>query len=360
MNLDERGRRAAGGIRRAVGQPGPAWEADADPLQRFERARRARHTRQRVASGVVAIAVAAVATVFLVTTLTPSDEQAPATGTLPPGTILYGEWDQRTSLAHWYTIATDGSQRTDLGIDASCAVWFPDGGRILVTNDAEFTATSPLRPAVIEPDGTNLRPLDAIDDPDLNLGCGDVSPDGSTIVLEGFGYEDNRRNGIYTVSASDGGGLVRLTSGFDGPPSYSPDGSQVVFMRTRPGIQPDGAGALFVVDADGGRPVRITPWGASFLDNDWSPDGEWILFQRPYGQLFLVHPDGSDLHRIPVELPQGAGARTASWSPDGEWIVFSMQQARGATIWAVQPDGSDLQPVTTSRGVDSISPYWTS
>lgn len=360
MNLDERGRRAAGAIRRAVGEPGAASDADADPLERIERSRRARRNAQRVASGVVGITVAVVAMVFLVTTFTPSDEEAPAASTLPPGTILYGEWDQRTSLAHWYTIATHGSRRTDLGIDASCAVWFPDGDRILITNDAEFTPTSPLRPAVIDPDGSNLRKLDAADDPDLNLGCGDVSPDGTTIVLEGFNDEDTDRGGLYTVRASDGGGLVRLTSGFDGPPSYSPDGSQVVFMRTRPGIQPDGAGALFVVDADGGRPVRITPWGASFLDNDWSPDGEWIVFQRPYGQLYLVHPDGSDMHPIPLELPQGAGGRTASWSPDGEWIVFSMQQADGATIWAVRPDGSDLQAVTTTGGVEAISPYWTS
>jgi Tol biopolymer transport system component len=358
MNLDERGQRAAAGIRRAVGEPGTL--SDEDAFERFERARRARSGRQRVASGVVAFAVAAVATVFLVTTLSPSEEPAPATGALPAGTIMYGEWDQRTSLAHWYTILTDGSGRTDLGIEASCASWFPDGDRILVTNDAEFTATSPLRPAVIDPDGSNLRPLDAVDDPDLNLGCGAVSPDGTRMALEGFNDEDTRRNGIYTVRVSDGGGLVRLTSGFDGPPTYSPDGSQVVFMRTRPGIQPDGAGALFVVDAGGGRPVRITPWGASFLDNAWSPDGEWIVFQRPYGQLFLVHPDGSGLRRVPVELPQGAGARTPSWSPDGEWIVFSMQQTRGATIWAVRPDGSDLKPLTTSRGVDAISPYWTS
>ena len=360
MNLDERGRRAAAGIRRAIGEPDAAREADADPFERFERARRARSRNQRIGSGVVAIAVAAVATVFVVTTLTPSDEQAPATAALPPGTILYGEWDQRTSLAHWYTIATDGSQRTDLGIDASCAAWFPGGGRILVTNDAEFTRTSPLRPAVIDLDGSGIRRLDAVDDPDLNLGCGDVSPDGTRIVLEGFGHEDNRRNGIYTVRATDGGGLIRLTSGFDGPPSYSPDGSQVVFMRTRPGIQPDGAGALFVVDADGDRPTRITPWGASFLDNDWSPDGEWIVFQRPYGQLFLVHPDGSGLHRIPIDLPRGAGARMASWSPDGEWIVFSMQRARGAAIWAVRPGGSDLQRVTTSRGEDQTLSGWSS
>ena len=103
-------------------------------------------------------------------------------------------------------------------------MWFPDRDRILVTNDADFTSTSPLRPAVIEPDGSDLRPLDAVDDPDLNLGCGSVSPDGTRIVLEGFNDEDTRRNGIYTVRASDGGGLVRLTSGYDGPPSYSPDG----------------------------------------------------------------------------------------------------------------------------------------
>ena len=359
MNLDERGRRAAGEIRSAVGAPGIAPE-DADPLERFERTRRARRNAQRTASGLVALAVFVGAMVFLVTALTPADEPAPATGPLPPGTILYGEWDQRTSLARWYTIATDGSERTDLGIDASCAVWFPDGDRILVTHDAEFTRSSPLRPAVIDPDGSNLRPLDAVDDPELNLGCGDVSPVGTRIVLEGFNDEDTRRGGIYTVRASDGGDLVRLTSGFDGPPSYSPDGSQVVFMRTKPGIQPDGAGALFVVDADGGRPVRITPWGASFLDNAWSPDGDWIVFQRPYGQLFLVHPDGSGMHRIPLELPQGAGARTPSWSPDGQWIVFSMQEARGATVWAVRPDGSDLKRVTTSRDVDSISPSWTS
>jgi Tol biopolymer transport system component len=360
MTLDERGRRAAGGIRRAIGEPGGVPDADGDPLERFARARRARDRGRRVANGVVAIALAVVAMVVVVTALTPIGERAPAAGTLPPGTILYGEWDERTSLAHWFTIATDGSQRADLGVDASCAAWFPDADRILVTNDAEFTATSPLRPAVMDPDGSNLRPLDAVGDQDLNLGCGSVSPDGTRIALEGFGHEDNRRNGIYTVRASDGGDLVRLTSGFDGPPSYSPNGSQVVFMRTRPGIQPDGAGALFVVDAEGGRPVRITPWGASFLGNAWSPDGEWVVFQRPYGQLFLVHPDGSGLHRIPLELPQGAGARTASWSPDGAWIVFSMQQARGATIWAARPDGSDLQPVTTPNGTDAISPYWTS
>ncbi len=102
-------------------------------------------------------------------------------------------------------------------------------------------------------------------------------------------------------------------------------------MRTKPGIQPSGAGALFVVGADGGRAERITPWGSAFLDQAWSPDGRWITFERPYGELYLVRPDASDLHAIPVQLPTGAGAETPSWSAVGRWIVFSFMRKADRT-----------------------------
>jgi Tol biopolymer transport system component len=256
----------------------------------------------------VAIALAAVATVFLVTTLSPGDGGPPA-GALPPGTILYGEWDQRTALAHWYPVATDGSRRTDLGIDASCASWFPDGSRILVTNDAVFTSTSPLRPAVIEPDGSNLRPLDAIDEPDLNLGCGDVAPDGTRIVLEGFGNEDDESNGIYTVRASDGGDLVRLTTGFDGPPSYSPDGSQVVFMPAR--ILRTGPAPCSWWTAA----VRSLRLGDVVPRQRLVPGRRVILFSARTGASTGTS-DGSRVHRIPGQFRRARGKCRASWSPD--------------------------------------------
>jgi Tol biopolymer transport system component len=360
MSLDERGRRAAAAIRRAVGEPDPAGGVDADPFERFERTRRTRSRNRRIANGAVAAAVATASIVFVVSTLTPETRPAPATAKLPPGTILYGEWNERVSQARWFTVRTDGTGRTDLHLRASCAEWFPGGEAILITNDAGFTTESPLRPAVVEPDGSNPRPLDGTEDRELNLGCGDVSPDGRRIVLEGFTVPDGERNGIYSVRTSDGGDLARLTSGLDAYPQYSPDGASVVFMRIKPGVQPDGAGALFVVDADGGAADRITPWGSAFLDQAWSPTGEWIAFQRPYGQLFLVRPDGTDLHRVDVRLPQGSGARTPSWSPDGEWIVFSVQRVNGATLWAVRPDGSDLQRVTTPSDVDQTLPDWSS
>lgn len=296
--------------------------------------------------------------VFAIRALAPSGSSVPSTPSPPAGRVLVGAWDPRTDTAHWYTVGTDGSGKTDLGIDATCSVWFPDGRRILITDDA---SGFPLRPAILSPEGSLIARLDATRDPGLNLGCGDVSPDGSRLVLEGFKNADAAdRNGIYSVSAADGGDLRRLTRGSDGYPRYSPDGSEVVFLRTKSGTQPEGAGALFVVGVDGSGLRRITPWGAASLQQDWSPDGEWIAFQHPYGELFVVHPDGTGLHRIPLELPAGAGARQPTWSPDWDWIIFSVHQDRAATIYVVHPDGTGLQQVTASNGEEQMMPDWTS
>jgi Tol biopolymer transport system component len=359
MSLDERARRAAGDIRREVGDPETAPSAGKDPFERFERSLSRRTRNQRIGAAVVALAIAVLGIVFVTRALGPERSAVPATPGLPGGTILYGEWDQRLSQARWFTVDPDGSNRHELGVIASCASWFSDGSRILITNDADRGPETPLRPAVIRPDGSGLRSLDATQDPDLELGCGDVSPDGSRIVLEGFNEQGvESLSGIYAIRASDGGGLQRITTGLDGPPQFSPDGTRIVFMRTKPGVQPDGAGALFVVRTDGSGLRRITPWGSSFLDRAWSPDGRWIAFQRPYGELYLVRPDGTDLHPVPVELPSGAGARQPEWSPDGEWIVFALERDGSSDIFAVRPDGTDLTEVTRSPGADDTSPDW--
>jgi dipeptidyl aminopeptidase/acylaminoacyl peptidase len=354
MNLDERARRATEDMQLAVD------EADREtlngPLERFDRFRDRIQRNRRLAAGAVVAVLALVAVALAARAMHP-DQRSPATPPLPSGTILFGVWHERGQLATWYTIGVDGAGLKDLGIDASCANWFPDGNRILITNDA-LRPDAPLRPAVIDPDGTNLRPLDATADPKLHLGCGQASSDGSRLVVEGFYPPDRSHDGIYSMRASDGGDLVRLTYGHDGYPHYSPDASQVVFMRTRTGVEPDGAGAIFVVNADGTHERRITPWGSAFLDQVWSPDGAWIVFQRPYGELWLVHPDGSDLHQVPMTLPAGAGARQPSWSPDGQWIVFTLAEDGGFSLYAVRPDGTGLQPLADVSGLDEAQPSW--
>jgi Tol biopolymer transport system component len=112
------------------------------------------------------------------------------------------------------------------------------------------------------------------------------------------------------------------------------------------------------MNADGTGLRRITPWGFAFLGQNWAPDGTWIVFQHPYGQLYLVHPDGSGLHQVPLQLPAGAGAQDPAWSPDGTWIVFSLDHGIQANIFIVRPDGSGLQQVTHTSNLSLQNPDW--
>jgi TolB protein len=354
VRLDDRARIAAEGIRRAVETPDTA-----DPFYRYERGKR---RNQRIGAGLLAAALAIAGTYVVGRAFEHPRKPVPAGPARPSGLILYGHYVAGRGQLHVFTVRADGSGERDLSIVTSCAQWLPDGSKILISNDAAFKAEgAPLRPATIHPDGSGLRRLDGASNRNLNLGCGDASPDGARLVLEGFNENEPGLNGIYVVRASDGGGLVRLTHNpyntGDSYPQYSPDGTRVVFMRTKPGVNPDGAGAVFVVNADGTGLRRITPWGAAFLGQSWSPDGRWILFQRPYGRLYVVHPDGTRLHEIPVRLPVGSGAISPAWSPDGEWIVFSLERNAQADIYVVRADGSGLRRVTDAPGVETY-PDW--
>jgi hypothetical protein len=358
MTLDGRGRRAGEGFRHAIDDL-TGTDADRDSFERFATFRRRKQRNQRIGAGIVAGAVAVLAIAFVARAAPDGDrETAPLLG--GGGQILYADRDAQAHRAHWYSVSSDGSSSRDLDLSATCAIWFPDGSRILVTNDAAVGPGSPLRPAIVDPDGIGLRPLDAAGNPDLNLGCGDVSPGGHRIALEGFGTDAHSElDGIYSIRASDGGDLIRLVRGPVSPPRYSPDGTRLSFFDTKEGVSPTGSGALFVMPSDGSAdPVRITPWGFAFDDHGWSPDGAWIVFQRPYGQLYLVRPDGSDLHRVPVQLPTGAGALNPSWSPDGEWIVFSLQRSDVADISMVRADGTGLRNVIVAPGAQLQHPDW--
>ena len=177
------------------------------------------------------------------------------------------------------------------------------------------------------------------------------SPDGTRLACEGWDDTDPTRNGIYTIDASDGGDLQRVTSSPGGnhdlPGSYAPDG-RLLFAR----IAPDrDNGPLMVVDPDGGEPEPLT--AGTYGIPRISPDGETILTDHD-GVLHLIPLEGGP--STPVELDGVAFG--GSWSPDGAWIVFSLAPPGGtADIYRARPDGSDLFQLTNDPAQEEFADW---
>jgi Tol biopolymer transport system component len=182
-------------------------------------------------------------------------------------------------------------------------------------------------------------------DPDLETHCTIWAPTGRRLACDGFGWDDPALNGVYTIRASDGKGLTRITrnpGGEDLPLAYSPDGTMLLLSR----MGSSGTAALFVTPLGGGRPHRITPWGVEEDSAGWSVDGRTIVFSVN-GSVYLVHPDGQGLTEIPLRLPDGSSAGVAfdvSFAPDGERIVFSLGSPSPG-VYHAGLDGSDVRPL---------------
>jgi Tol biopolymer transport system component len=358
MTVDQRARQAARDAGRAVSTPSAANERFGHPDSFHSYVARKRRN-QRISAGAVGALVAIAALLFVIVTFRSTREQ-PATPPHPEGLIVFRRSAPGVEAGRFFIIDPDGSHEFALpwSVTSECPTWFPDGSRILIQGSTYPGA--PLRPATIKPDGTDLTLLDAAKDPNVNLGCGDISPDGSRLALEGFNDHDHSVDGTYTVRVSDGGDLVRLTNG-GGEPSYLPDG-RVVFGRTEP--QHPHKLANFVSNADGTGMYRLTPWRSlRFLPGgdgpaNSSPDGQWIVFPQSDGTLGLIHPDGTDLHAIPIELPRGSIAAWPQWSPDGTTLVFQLESGGQADLYTVRPDGSNLVQITNTPNIDETDPDW--
>jgi Tol biopolymer transport system component len=218
---------------------------------------------------------------------------------------------------------------------------------------------------IINPDTGSYRVLSSQGYPAVSTFCSNWAPDARHFACDGENDSDPSVNGIYTIRASDGGGLTRLTNargGDDIPIDYSPDGKQIVFGRTGPFHTCDKRSALFVVNIDGSGLHRITPWGFCDDDGSWSPDGSQIAFVLDRGSIFVVRPDGTGLARIPLATRSRSFAGDVAWSPNGKKMVFLVTLPTGHRTYqegiaTANADGKDVKLVTMSPTFDN-QPDW--
>jgi Tol biopolymer transport system component len=177
------------------------------------------------------------------------------------------------------------------------------------------------------------------------------SPDGVKIA---FVNSIPPKNGLYVMNANGSDQTRIITPGFVfGSPAWSPDGSKLAV---------EAEGRIFLINVDGSNPTAITPTSSDpDFDPVWSPDGSKLLFSKwdcPYecwGPLgiWVVNADGSN-HKMLT----GEGASGQAWSPDGSKILFSKWSGRSIDLFAMNPDGSNVQNITNTDGKHEWDPSW--
>ncbi|MEQ1584900.1 MAG: S9 family peptidase [Cyclobacteriaceae bacterium] len=108
----------------------------------------------------------------------------------------------------------------------------------------------------------------------------------------------------------------------------SPDGSKAIMVVTRKAVKNETdyyyTRHLYLLDlAAKSEPVQLTFGDKNDGQPQWSPDGEQILFVRTDGersQLWLLPLSGGEAHVI-TKSEYGAG--NPRWSPDGKRILYS-------------------------------------
>lgn len=260
----------------------------------------------------------------------------------PDGTrIVFNSWIGNNS--ELFVVDVDGSnlrRLTDTSLDEAHASWSPNGrlafnGTILSEGNfqlytAEDNGEDPLR----------------ITDSRVDEHSPEWSPDGARLLF--VSERDNSTNpGIYVMDA--GGQNARLL--YNGPTeewgaTWSADGSKIIFTAD----QPDGTAAIYVMDADGDNPQKLTDRGgypswARAIASEAKAAGQEGLGNQP---LEIAPLTGSGL----VQLSSSSNDDyTPALSPDQRRLVFSSEiNGHWALVEGdVNGDGGELKVLAAGR-----------
>jgi Tol biopolymer transport system component/tRNA A-37 threonylcarbamoyl transferase component Bud32 len=166
-------------------------------------------------------------------------------------------------------------------------------------------------------------------------------PDGTTIA---FVSDRDGEPGIWRVPSLSGDPVMLLPRARS--PAVAPSGVSIAFTRAGK------AGALRVWVAPLDDPARgraLTGDGDgvwNHTDPSWSPDGTSLTY-ADFGDIWLVEAEGGSPRRLTTD---GESNRQPVWSADGKHIYFSSRRDGTLALWRIAADGGEAERVTVGTG----------
>ncbi|ABF43155.1 transcriptional regulatory protein-like protein [Candidatus Koribacter versatilis Ellin345] len=228
------------------------------------------------------------------------------------------------------------------------------------------------------------------------------SPDGKRLIFSD-GKSANSPSSIFELDLETGTAKAitsppKLWDGDSGP-AFSPDGKKIAFVRGSEGWVQD----LYVMDAAGGEPTRLTNDGRMMASISWAADGKSIVYSSNRAGKFslwripatggtaerigvgtedafgpsvsrngdhLAYTQGSSIygiHRLDLKAPKSAATTILSstqqdsapkLSPDGSRVAFQSWRSGTQEVWVAGSDGKNPERVTSFEKSLTGSPSW--
>ncbi len=132
-------------------------------------------------------------------------------------------------------------------------------------------------------------------------------------------------------------------------PVFSPDRTRIAFSSNR-----GGSFDIYVMDADGGSPRRLTSDGGAETDPAWTPDGTRIVYTAGAGARSQVAIMGADGTGGRVLTSASRGNHSPVVAPDGKSIAFVSGRDGNAEVYQMDLDGANQRRLTTTRENESL------
>ena len=259
--------------------------------------------------------------------------------------------------------------------------WSPDGQSIAFTRtvtslDGEETVRT-VAIWVMAADGSGQQMVVEGFDPTW-------SPDGRSIafVMGSFGVVNGLSTAVIAMIElggnveilTDPGDWVSLSgnrTSFDFSPSWSPDGQEIVFLRSfLPATPMSQYVELMAVSMSDGSTRDLTPddetFGRHAQGVDVSPDSRSVIsvrlpFMVPPHELYLF--DIASQTGSAINPPDGLDSLWASFAPSGDRLAVTLSPGMldvdaPASLWTMDVDGSNPTEVLAGDVMESWDPVW--